>query len=252
MACSLDEQYIQTALKATETCERLAFKTDDWEASKTLQNSKEILMFKRKSENMEGRHAFKSEFEVNMNYKKAWEMCYPVTHLGEPWNRTTPKSVWDKQVEKAELFTLAGKNGVLRDDILAIRNYTRPQLKGMVSARDNLTVFKFKKTPKYYSYTLESVEHPECHPVKNYVRIHAFPSACFFLPHESDPENKSKGIIIFENDMRVAVVPITVLEAGIPTILLGYVQDVQSSAALPYESLAELPGMQGKEEPANM
>uniref|UniRef100_A0A914WQQ7 START domain-containing protein n=1 Tax=Plectus sambesii TaxID=2011161 RepID=A0A914WQQ7_9BILA len=163
-------------------------------------------------------HAFKLEGIIGDATVE--EISYRLHPLG-PY-----RTLWDSQLAGLELVEEVAA------DALIVRHMTKPQLMGLVSARDTIDLSHFRAEEKVRSVVMTGVDHSAVPPQSGIVRAWTYPSGVFLSP-ATEKSPATKVTTLLHAEMQLPLLPKAIAEAFVPGALIQFFSDLRKSAKIP-------------------
>ncbi|XP_006824344.2 stAR-related lipid transfer protein 6-like [Saccoglossus kowalevskii] len=128
---------------------------------------------------------------------------------------------WNSSIESISVIEQ------INEDMKVIYSVTPSHLGGLVSHRDFcdlVGVRHFQEKDVHVIYDV-SVDHPECPPVKKYVRARNYPSGHLLYKVDGDP-NKTRIVDFIQSEMHLS--PKALIDRLIPFLIPAYLKDLSN------------------------
>jgi len=164
-------------------------------------------------------HTFKGEAFVDMPVHQVHDLVHPTGHM---------RPLWDPFIFRCSVLK------TVDDDITLVHHRFKPQLMGILSARESIDLVVIEETADYSATLLGSVTMDQIPVEPKYVRAWSYPTGIVVFKTENP--NRSRICTIMQADLKLPLLPISFLEYAIPTMSLQYVQALQKAAtSVPYK-----------------
>jgi len=163
----------------------------------------------------------------------------PAEHLARLWHAESPmvKSV-DKNIDHIDVLKVVDKH------TLIVRHVMKPQLGGVISARDTVGILRYEHLPNGgYEAILFSIDYPECPKKKPFKRAR---NEVMGLVNTPKGDGKSSDqLALFHSDMRFKKVAKPIADSFATKVCEEYIKAFQNLPAYDAAALANLKGLTG-------